>query len=155
MEVPMSMIGGPNYQYQYEDPNLCHQMGQMSLQDPAFIEELRRIEQNKTNSAYFPGQPIIPNQGQGVFTLPVPGGATAPGSIPPVQGFQGLLHNPGSTVPKPRSREEVCELTAEEVRWFYKPELDKLWIPFDGYDSLRIEIRYRHIWQTKWRQGNK
>ena len=32
---------------------------------------------------------------------------------------------------------QVCELTAEEVRWFYKPEVDKLWIPFDGYDSLR------------------
>ena len=28
--------------------------------------------------------------------------------------------------------------------------MDKEWTPFMGYDSLRIELRYRHIWQTKW-----
>jgi hypothetical protein len=37
-----------------------------------------------------------------------------------------------------------------KVRWFYKREVDKEWTPFMGYDSLRIELRYRHIWQTKW-----
>ena len=37
-----------------------------------------------------------------------------------------------------------------KVRWFYKREADKEWTPFMGYDSLRIELRYRHIWQTKW-----
>lgn len=37
-----------------------------------------------------------------------------------------------------------------KVRWFYKREMDKDWTPFMGYDSLRIELRYRHIWQTKW-----
>nr|XP_040565528.1 phospholipase DDHD1-like [Lepeophtheirus salmonis] len=36
------------------------------------------------------------------------------------------------------------------VRWFYKREVEKDWRPFMGYDSLRIELRYRHIWQTKW-----
>ena len=36
------------------------------------------------------------------------------------------------------------------MRWFYKRESDKEWTPFMGYDSLRIELRYRHIWQTKW-----
>ncbi len=37
-----------------------------------------------------------------------------------------------------------------QVRWFYKREVDKDWTPFQGYDSLRVELRYRHIWQTKW-----
>ena len=45
----------------------------------------------------------------------------------------------------------MCELAPEEVRWFYKKEVEKAWVPFTGYDSLRVEIRYRHIWQTRWR----
>jgi hypothetical protein len=24
-----------------------------------------------------------------------------------------------------------------------------------GYDSLRIELRYRHIWQTKWSEADR
>lgn len=40
-----------------------------------------------------------------------------------------------------------------KVRWFYKREVDRDWIPFMGYDSLRLELRYRHIWQTKWGTG--
>lgn len=50
----------------------------------------------------------------------------------------------------PRSRkylypkkEYVDHLQPEEVRWFYKKENDKRWTPFIGYDSLRIECRYR------------
>ena len=45
----------------------------------------------------------------------------------------------------------MAELAPEEVRWFYKVEPEKGWVRFNGYDSLRIEIRYRHIWQTRWR----
>ena len=52
---------------------------------------------------------------------------------------------------KTRSHDEVAELAPEEVRWFYKVEPEKGWVRFNGYDSLRIEIRYRHIWQTRWR----
>ena len=55
---------------------------------------------------------------------------------------------------KVRSHDEVTELGPEEVRWFYRLGPDKPWIQFDGYDSLRIEIRYRHIWQTRWRSGS-
>ncbi len=42
-----------------------------------------------------------------------------------------------------------------QVRWFYKREVDKDWTPFMGYDSLRVELRYRHIWQTKWSEADR
>ena len=37
----------------------------------------------------------------------------------------------------------VEPLRPEQVRWFYKGEGDKKWLPFIGYDSLRIECQYR------------
>ncbi|XP_052768948.1 phospholipase DDHD1-like isoform X2 [Mya arenaria] len=40
-------------------------------------------------------------------------------------------------------KEYVDHLQPEEIRWFYKREGDKKWLPFIGYDSLRIECRYR------------
>ena len=40
-------------------------------------------------------------------------------------------------------KEFVDNLLPEEIRWFYKGKRDKKWIPFIGYDSLRIECRYR------------
>ena len=70
---------------------------------------------------------------------PGPGSIPYVGSVPPLPGA------------KTRSHDEVSELAPEEVRWFYKKEPEKGWALFDGYDSLRIEIRYRHIWQTRWR----
>ena len=39
----------------------------------------------------------------------------------------------------------VEELRPEEVRWFYKGPSDKKWTAFIGYDSLRIECKYREI----------
>ncbi|XP_066990985.1 phospholipase DDHD1 [Anabrus simplex] len=39
----------------------------------------------------------------------------------------------------------VDELGPEEVRWFYKCESDKRWLEFSGYDSLRIEFKYRQL----------
>ena len=39
----------------------------------------------------------------------------------------------------------MSELAPEEVRWFYRLAQDKPWLSFDGYDSLRIEIRW---WQA-------
>ena len=61
------------------------------------------------------------------------------------------------TILKIRERVKVGELAAEEVRWFYKPEADKIWIPFDGYDSLR----YHHtklffvLKRNKWIQRER
>ncbi|GFN82833.1 phospholipase ddhd1 [Plakobranchus ocellatus] len=42
-------------------------------------------------------------------------------------------------------KEFVEELRPEEVRWFYKNEKSKKWSAFIGYDSLRIECRYRAL----------
>ncbi|KAE8586567.1 hypothetical protein XENTR_v10021702 [Xenopus tropicalis] len=42
--------------------------------------------------------------------------------------------------------EVVTELSPEEVRWFYKED-KKTWKPFIGYDSLRIELAYRKLWE--------
>ena len=42
-------------------------------------------------------------------------------------------------------KEFVEELRPEEIRWFYKNEKAKKWSPFIGYDSLRIECRYRAL----------
>src|SRR5438874_59736 len=30
----------------------------------------------------------------------------------------------------------------ENIRWMYKSENDKTWIPFSGYDSIRLENRF-------------
>lgn len=35
------------------------------------------------------------------------------------------------------------KLKPEEIRWFYKDGVDKRWIEFCGYDSLRIENAWR------------
>lgn len=43
------------------------------------------------------------------------------------------------------TKEYVDKLRPEEIRWFYKQEGDKEWTPFIGYDSLRIECRYRAL----------
>lgn len=47
----------------------------------------------------------------------------------------------------------VGELRPEEVRWFYKSCSDKRWIEFSGYDSLRIESKYRHSYR-EWQYYN-
>lgn len=48
--------------------------------------------------------------------------------------------------------EPVDELKPELVRWFYKNFSDKQWTEFNGYDSLRIENRYRQLseLELKW-----
>ncbi|KAG7204893.1 hypothetical protein KM043_005291 [Ampulex compressa] len=35
-------------------------------------------------------------------------------------------------------------LTPEQIRWFYKGGVDKRWVEFCGYDSLRIETAWRN-----------
>lgn len=49
----------------------------------------------------------------------------------------------------------VTELTPEEVRWFYKTEGEKRWLEFSGYDSYRIEMRYREMFYNKQDYGSK
>ncbi|XP_013412513.1 phospholipase DDHD1 [Lingula anatina] len=39
----------------------------------------------------------------------------------------------------------VTDLDPGEVRWFYREKGDKKWTPFTGYDSLRIEYKYRAL----------
>lgn len=46
----------------------------------------------------------------------------------------------------------VESLRPEEVRWFYKEAGDKKWTPFIGYDSLRLECKFREVLH---RRGNK
>ncbi|KAK6183516.1 hypothetical protein SNE40_010986 [Patella caerulea] len=42
-------------------------------------------------------------------------------------------------------KEYVDHLRPEEINWFYQQEGEKKWTPFIGYDSLRIECRYRAL----------
>lgn len=51
-----------------------------------------------------------------------------------------LVRQKNNLFPK---KEFVDHLVPEEVRWFYKQEGDKEWKSFIGYDSLRIECRFR------------
>ncbi|CAH8489511.1 unnamed protein product [Schistosoma rodhaini] len=34
-------------------------------------------------------------------------------------------------------------LKVEQVRWFYRDSTNKRWIPFNGYDSINLELNYR------------
>jgi phospholipase DDHD1 len=47
----------------------------------------------------------------------------------------------------------VGVLGPEEVRWFYKSDSDRRWIEFSGYDSLRIESKYRNVYH-EWQYYN-
>lgn len=49
---------------------------------------------------------------------------------------------------------EIIEpLRPEEVRWFYKEDGTTKWIHFEGYDSLRIECKYREIIHNQNKSG--
>lgn len=43
----------------------------------------------------------------------------------------------------------VKELRPEFVRWFYRYEQDRKWRPFTGYDSIRIESKYRDVYRDQ------
>lgn len=49
------------------------------------------------------------------------------------------------TYPPSSSANQVEELRPEEIRWMYRELGSKKWIPFIGYDSLRIECKYREM----------
>ena len=42
-------------------------------------------------------------------------------------------------------KEFVDELRPEEIRWFYRSDSSKKWSSFIGYDSLRVECRFRAL----------
>lgn len=60
---------------------------------------------------------------------------------------QSYLGIPAGQATTPYGDETVEDLGPEEVRWFYKVEADKKWTPFIGYDSLRIEWKFRDLLQ--------
>jgi hypothetical protein len=149
----MEMQGGqPPYiqlaypAYDQQAAGLPDQLGHLSLQDPAFLQELQRLEQP---------QPLLQPAFQPVGLVPQGPVQHGPAPVPQAHPGYPAPGQPGPGLPgQQRSHEEVTELAPEEVRWFYRKEVDKSWIAFDGYDSLRVEIRYRHIWQTRWRAGS-
>ncbi len=48
--------------------------------------------------------------------------------------------------PLPSKEElESFRLKPSQVRWFYKDEPTKKWIPFDGFDSLKLESIHRPL----------
>lgn len=70
--------------------------------------------------------------------------------IPPNSSFPGAaVENPETPSNKctypPSSANQVEELRPEEIRWMYRELGSKKWIPFIGYDSLRIECKYREM----------
>ena len=71
--------GGHHYQQQ---PDLSHQFGGLSLQDPAFLQELQRIETQKQFGGQQQHVPDVYMAGPGQAGL-VPGPATM-GSLPTV-----------------------------------------------------------------------
>ncbi|XP_078515959.1 phospholipase DDHD1 isoform X6 [Lissotriton helveticus] len=68
------------------------------------------------------------------------------GAVPGEGCSLGLPERKRTRSTSSRHRYEiVTELGPEEVRWFYRED-KKSWKPFIGYDSLRIELAYRQLW---------
>lgn len=55
---------------------------------------------------------------------------------------------------KPKELPYSEPLTPEQVRWFYKDDVNKRWTEFCGYDSLRIENAWRRRQITNNENGN-
>ncbi|XP_053143245.1 phospholipase DDHD1 isoform X3 [Hemicordylus capensis] len=81
-----------------------------------------------------------------------PGGGAAAAAAEPRKRPRGTVGPGGraasssSSSSVTRCYEVVRELGPEEVRWFYREDR-KIWKPFIGYDSLRIELAYRALLQ--------
>ena len=148
---PYIQVGYPAYPAYDQGGQLHDQLGQLSLQDPVFLQELQRVDQPQPQQLH--QQQVLLQQQQPLQGFPVQTGYAAPGSLPGSHAPPPTSASPGNTAAKHRNHDEVTELTPEEVRWFYRKEGQE-WVAFDGYDSLRVEIRYRHIWQTRWRSQN-
>ncbi|KAK0181259.1 hypothetical protein PV327_003557 [Microctonus hyperodae] len=67
----------------------------------------------------------------------------------------GLLKENGMDIGEEALESPHAEpLTPEEVRWFYKDGVDKRWVEFCGYDSLRIENTWRRRQEQDFNQTN-
>ncbi|KAL5964584.1 Phospholipase DDHD1 [Taenia solium] len=45
--------------------------------------------------------------------------------------------------------DDLNSLNPARVRWFYKDETSKKWVPFGGYDSITIELNYLSLLKTR------
>ncbi|XP_034942772.1 phospholipase DDHD1-like [Chelonus insularis] len=60
------------------------------------------------------------------------------------ESIEDILKENGMDITEEILDQEYAQpLTPEEVRWFYKDGVDKRWVEFCGYDSLRIENAWR------------
>lgn len=77
----------------------------------------------------------LPNNGN-------PGSSTV---IPPASksGPAGPAPKGTPVAPQRNRRRKVTELKCSEVRWFYQEPKATVWIPFNGRDSIMLEIKYR------------
>ncbi|XP_014226688.1 phospholipase DDHD1-like isoform X1 [Trichogramma pretiosum] len=70
--------------------------------------------------------------------------------------LRGLLEDvddkPDTDLPK--QSPYASPLLPEEVRWLYRDDINKIWIEFCGYDSLRIENSWREIQSRSSENGN-
>lgn len=95
-----------------------------------------------------------PGSGTGLFGVSrpgVPGGAA---------GGMGMMGGGGEDEVRQQSASSesqayygnetmVKELRPEFVRWFYRYETDRKWRSFTGYDSIRIESKYRDVYRDQ------
>ncbi|CAD6199751.1 unnamed protein product [Caenorhabditis auriculariae] len=77
--------------------------------------------------------------------LNIPPGATPISVASPRSAVSPLPKQPPSTpIPPVRNRKrKVTELKCSEVRWFYQEPKGSSWIPFNGRDSLLLELKFR------------
>ncbi|CAI2336705.1 unnamed protein product [Caenorhabditis sp. 36 PRJEB53466] len=70
-----------------------------------------------------------------------------PGASAPVLPAAKSFPNPKSIAtpvpPRRNRRPKVTELKCSEVRWFYQEPKATLWTPFNGRDSIMLEIKFR------------
>lgn len=50
---------------------------------------------------------------------------------------------------------DQISLSPSKVRWFYKDEAAKKWIPFNGYDSIKIELSHLQLSRCMTRYSNE
>ncbi|XP_022095658.1 phospholipase DDHD1-like [Acanthaster planci] len=48
---------------------------------------------------------------------------------------------------KSKEDDVVQKLRVNRVRWFYRDEANKKWVPFIGYDSCQLEWKYRKVYE--------
>uniref|UniRef100_A0A8R1EQU9 DDHD domain-containing protein n=1 Tax=Caenorhabditis japonica TaxID=281687 RepID=A0A8R1EQU9_CAEJA len=77
--------------------------------------------------------------------LPNNGAPSSSNAVPPAaKSVPASSKSSGTPVPPQRNRRrKVTELKCSEIRWFYQEPKATLWTPFNGRDSLMLEIKHR------------